>query len=104
MARGEGPSGVMAQDMGCGPCRKRPQNGEGPARHPHKRGMPGPGPASLRPRRAGPVDQAAIGFDIVSTASVMRAESGAKVASASFSEASCSFVLSARAFSIAVRA
>lgn len=49
-------------------------------------------------------DQAAIGLPKVSTASVMRAESGAKEASASFSAASCSFAVSVKLFSSAMRA
>ena len=48
--------------------------------------------------------QAASGLENFSAASVMRAEIGAKDASASFSAASCSFAVSEKDFSIAARA
>lgn len=47
--------------------------------------------------------QTVIGFDIVSTAIDMRADSGAKDASNSFSEASCSFAVSDIVRSMAAR-
>jgi len=70
-------------------------------------GVAGAGPRCLAAGPAGPaavaLPQAATGFDRVPTARVMRAEIGAKAASTSFSEASCSFAVSAKVRSTAVR-
>lgn len=69
--------------------------------------LAGAGPRCLGCRRLGAgtwaQPQAVIGFDMVSTAIDMRAESGAKDASNSFSEASCSFAVSDMVRSMAVR-
>jgi len=84
------------------------RNGEGPAGPPCPGGQHGPRRAfhaSPAPARRGvqPCSQAAIGLANFSTATVMRADSGAKEASASFSAASCSFAVSEKLFSRAAR-
>lgn len=85
------------------PNAKKP----GPATRPATaEGWPGPGPVpGCRRLGAGTwaQPQTVIGFDIVSTAIDMRADSGAKDASNSFSEASCSFAVSDIVRSMAAR-
>ena len=98
----------MGRLAGGGKVRAR--NGKGPAGPPRPLGAGGPcrafrdipGPEGRGSTQ--PPDQAAIGLENFSTASVMRAEIGAKDASASFSAASCSFAVSEKDFSSAARA
>jgi hypothetical protein len=104
---------VQAKIWARQPNQESPEgrNGKGPA------GPPRPLTGAGGPCRAHPIlpgrmgrgslwspDQAASGLENFSTASVIRAEIGAKEASASFSAASCSFAVSEKDFSSAARA
>ena len=90
-------AGALPKREGPGPATRRLRGriaGTGPGT-----GPPAPGGAS----GGGILSQAASGLETVSTARLIRAEIGAKAASTSLSEASCSFAVSARVRSMAVR-